>query len=83
MDTKQLTKYAQKNGLTIAIGHPMEWIETADKCRLNKDTNKKRLYAFSSVNNLGMWEEPSEYCSSLSELKIMIDEELSNISGQS
>ena len=47
MDTKQLTKYAQKNGLTIAIGHP------------------------------------SEYCSSLSELKIMIDEELSNISGQS
>lgn len=33
-------------------------------------------------NGLGIWEEPSDYCSSLSELKIMIDEELSYVEGQ-
>ena len=72
---KKTLKQIQKQNPNIAIGHPLEWIETAEKCRLNGDSNKKRLYAFSTFSG-GFWHEPSSYYYSLEELEMAIQEEM-------
>ena len=58
----------KKQNPNIAIGHPLEWTETAGKCRLNGDAGKKRLYAFSSLVD-GCWYEPSNYYYTLEDLQ--------------
>jgi hypothetical protein len=67
-------KEIQKNYPNIAIGHPLDWNETAQKCRMNGEANKKRLYAFSTYAN-GFWHEPAHYYYSLGQLVDAIQEE--------
>ncbi len=69
----------KKQNPNIAIGHPLEWTETAEKCRQNGDAGKKRLYAFSSLVD-GCWHEPTRYYNSLHALECALIREWSNTS---
>ena len=72
---KNITNYAKKQGLTIAIGHATEWAETGSKIRLDFEKIPKRAYAFSTLIN-GFWHEPSRYYTSLKDLYFDLLEEL-------
>lgn len=61
----------KKENPNLAIGHPLEWNETAEKCRLNGDAKKTRLYAFSSLVD-GCWHEPTTYYDNLESLSLAI-----------
>ncbi len=57
---KNIEKWAERQGLTIVIGHPRNW---GIVCK------EKRAYSYSIKNNLGLLEEPTEIqCYSLKTL---------------
>lgn len=71
LTTKNLQKYALKSGYKIAIGHPGEWVSTAN---LIAGETKKRLFAYSIFSeSQKAWLEPAIYFYSLSELKNHLD----------
>jgi hypothetical protein len=49
LTAKKIKQIACKNGLIIAIGHPMEW---GIVCQ------RKRAYSYSIMDNFGFWHEP-------------------------
>lgn len=74
-----LLEQLKKQNLNVAIGHPLDWKETALKCRQNGDANKKRLYAYSVCVD-GLWHEPTRYYDNLHSLECALIREASKTS---
>lgn len=82
MRAKKIEEWAQKNGLTIAIGAATDWTGTVDGAIRWCDGSRakaRRLYAYAYIDPASdCWIEPTRFFERLSDLKQDVERQITH-----